>query len=300
MVAPKFRGNPHPNAERWNVLKPIDGKTWLDAYYRSSDTFLRGQATAMGIILVTLVRKHRLWNDDGGTAGEFEGLIDCYSGSGSGDRGYALYDRAGTTRSNAESGYLEVQTRLAGPGGQWTADAVTTDGFSNPWHSQIDGGVELFGLSIKDDPYSEDEGGFVNGRKHEAVGISGLPILDGTVSSSNLFLMRHSGNTGMYNGRQSSRYLIGMAWHEDPLSEEEHFLLRQEVELARDIPEVPAINGAPVLDYIWSVKRHMAVGTGNAPATWNSDGASPSKSFSLQGSASDLEVLQLGADFTSR
>jgi hypothetical protein len=121
----------------------------------------------------------------------------------------------------------------------------------------------------------------------------------GATSSSNFYL-------GTYDGAQQSTddYILGMFFHTESLSEEEMWLLRQEIEIARDIPVVPKLAGSPVLDHIWSAKKRFSVGslTGQTSGDWVSTGAVGGKSLAIGGSGSDadLEIIEALPTFGAR
>jgi len=255
-------------------LRPHPSTGYLANYYSTADPTIRGADTQFTVGLLHLVRKHT--NFEATPAA----LFDCHD--------------------NASLGYRAANLGAVPPGltGLYTADveAVTASSdpvdfsdptFVSPAHHIIACELQLTAIVVDDDLYPGDAF-HINSRDH------GNPAWTaGNPSSQDLFLGR---GTPADSYGSTFDWIVGFFYHTEAMTQDELFLLRQDVEILKDLPTTSKLGGT-VPDHVWSVKQAMDVGTSSAPATWTSVGAVGGINFSLSGS---LDVVDIGTNFGVR
>jgi len=277
-----------PRDNKWHILKPLDGLSWTDVNFASNDSFLRFGAPAMTIFIVHLVRKQGIWHPP---TGKNEYLFECEDTSPY----YKLYRQGGSSEDLQVTGQMSFEVQNNSSDGAWNAEGfdINNEYGTSHW-SQINAGIQFTAIVLSDDDYIE--GGFyINGRRHKKEPTVDSITLDNEVVPQNFhFFQPSSGSSDL----PTSDWLVGMAWHEDPMTEEEIFMWRQQIEMSKDIPLVPTLPGLTALDYVWSVKAKNGLFSGT---TWSSDGASSPKTFSAAGVIGDYtEIIRTESTFRSR
>jgi len=290
MVNPLYRGNPNPNADLWRGVRAKTGFSFIDAYYRSVDADLRGALRTMSLGIVYRPDYHS--GPDASDSTQY--LFDCEAGTA----GFRLFENTGNSPGSMNA---RISSNIPTPHIRFRfGDPLDPDdtGFASKFHQNTALFVNTASIHYEEETdYSEDGDLEINGRTHTYT--PGSALKWGTNGeAANAFLdVGASGPGGPVQGPLQGT-IIGIYMHTEYLSREERMLLRQEIELARDIPEIPKLGG-PTLDHIWSMKQLSVPGV-DPPTTIVSRGAIGGKSFSINGTASSLEIIDFAADFGSR
>lgn len=267
----------------WTAIKPAPGADYnLNHYTDSSNpsSDLRGGAANWTFGLVHLVRKHFLE-----VAASRGMLWDTQIFGGGGHKAYLNSD-PGSTRSGqliAQVGDSFTATRT------FPAMSYSNNVVFDPAEQNISGGIQITSIAV-DPGYSTatNDRFWVNGRP----AYNGPGYSQGwmsTVPGPGPFRL---GTDSASTSESSADYMIGMFLHLGTLTEEEMFLLCRSIERAHAISDVDDIGGGVVaLDHIWDVKADMTLGSGAAPATWTSTGATGGIILNLNGALDVVEVV---------
>jgi len=284
----------------WLCIKPAPGANYIANHYDDAgapSSNLRGGAAAWTLGLLHVVRHttlptsgdDTLW--DAGVSGP-AGHRMKWSGTPAGPGGVGA------------TGYLEgavgTATQAFSAMGRGTSPDGTTGSGPGTWtgdHNNLSGDVQLTAIAVDAGySYPSTDRFWVNGR---AMSTSGAPGIAGGWESTGPGTGPFKLGVDVGLGAPTEDYIIGMFLHLSALTDEEMFILRKNIELARTMTDVDTIGGGVVaLDHIWDVAgAAMVAGTGTAAATWVSTGAVGGISLGLTGA---LDVVEVEAGFGVR
>lgn len=269
-------------AASYHVLKP-PAIGFKDNYYVSSESGIRGGDTGFTVGMLSLVRDHKVTGPSGNIR---QVLFTCHDGSEIGAQGYTAWHE-GAVAPNSRTGLTksEVRNVIGWPDYLDSAES----GHNSFEHHIVSCGLQLTVMVIDDSVYSQNLFN-INGRTHDTPAWSS----SGMDSAKSLYLGRGTPTDPFYNNGALRDWIVAFFYHTEPMTEEEIFVLRQNIEIAHDIPLIDYIGGGVVPDHIWSA-RYLALGA--APSTWESLGATGGKDFNLVGS---LDIVPANPVFTSR
>jgi hypothetical protein len=251
-------------------LKPPAATGYLNNFYSSVNPLIRGSESQFTAGILHLVRHHLY------TEPTPEALFDCHNN---------IFGYRAALIGGGQTGHYRA-----------TVEAVSQDSepvdisdpaFASPAHHLVACELQLTAIVVDDNPYPGDAF-HINSRNH------GTPIWGaGNLSSESLYLGRGTPSDAF---GASFDWIVGFFYHHEAMTQEELFLLRQDAEIARDLPIISRVGGT-VPDHVWSVKKAMGIGVGTAPPTWTSIGATGGFIFSLTGA---LDVVDIGTTFGVR
>lgn len=270
------QATPGPSASgppKWTAIKPSAGQTYLTGAYSSIIGGLMGGDPLYTMGVVSLRRRHEVPNT------EFEVYFDGSDGVQAGPKHDSGVPgpRTGSDALSAHAGGLASRS----------LDSVDM-AYVSPNH-QLTGGVVQITSAVINANYAQNIELYINGDLH------GIPTPHGGTTVGTIF---HLGRdfAGTFDTKD---WFMGVFAHNGLLTAEQMFILRQEIELARDIPTVGTIpGGIPPLNRVWSVKRQMTVGVGTSPVSWLSDGVVSGDAFTLTGAP--LDVVEVATNVGPR